>query len=152
MIFMLTRCTGSVWTEMCTYVEKAFKESQICRNSKNQKSSYKTQTILFQLIFNSIFIVFSFSSSSIPSRSIILDFFQFFTGWCLKMAPIICNIRGLSSFLDLGGQVVHNAVLYSAKIWVGNCPSCPPTLRAWILVNKKFRIRVILAIVDMTQV
>ena len=37
-------------------------------------------------------------------------FFNFFTGWCLKMAPRICNIRGLSSFLDLGGQVVHNAV------------------------------------------
>ena len=51
-----------------------------------------------------------------------------------------CESRGVSSFLDLGGQVVHNAVratpplpggaFYSAKIWVGNCPPCPPTTYA----------------------
>ena len=48
----------------------------------------------------------------------------------------VMGIRGVSSILDLGGQVVHNAVrtppplpdgaFYSSKIWVGNCPPCPP--------------------------
>ena len=48
--------------------------------------------------------------------------------------------RGLSSFLDLGGQVVHNVLCApppppggafdSAKIWVGKCPPCPPTTYA----------------------
>ena len=51
--------------------------------------------------------------------------------------------RGVSSFQDLGGQVVHNAVcappplpggaFYAAKIWVGNCPPCPPATYAPVL-------------------
>jgi hypothetical protein len=128
---------------MCTYVEKAFKETQICRNSKNQKSRYKTQTILFQLIFNSIFIVFSFVLFQFYRSQSFWIFFNFFTDWCLKMAPRICNIRGLSSFLDLGGQVVHNAMrgpavpsILPRSRWAIAHPAHPPLTPEY--VTKKF--------------
>ena len=44
--------------------------------------------------------------------------------------------RGVSGYLELGGQVVmwraaaagptSGGAFYSAKNWVGNCPPCPP--------------------------
>ena len=42
------------------------------------------------------------------------------------------KVRGVNSFLKLGGQVVMRraaaagGAVYSAKIWGGTCPPCPP--------------------------
>ena len=80
-------------------------EIQKTKNHVTKRKQFFFNSFLIRFLLYLVLVLFQFYRG----QSFWI-FFNFFTGWCLKMAPRICNIRGLSSFLDLGGQVVHNAV------------------------------------------
>ena len=58
----------------------------------------------------------------------------------------ITDCRGVSGFIEVGGQVVIKVVMrrgaaaggafYPAKKWGGNCPPCPPSLTPLVIVLK----------------
>ena len=60
---------------------------------------------------------------------------------CLQVifkAQFITCFRGVSGYLNLGGQVVMwltaaRGAFYSARNWVGNCPPCPPATYAPVI-------------------
>ena len=62
---------------------------------------------------------------------------------CFLLQDWVIRLRGVSSFLNLGGQLVMqraaaaqrhlHGTFKSAKIWMGNCPPCPPSSYAPVM-------------------